>query len=142
VAPTTYSEVLAGNIRSARTRIKIEQESVAARMRALGFSAWARQTVSRVERGTRRVTAEEVFGLAYALETSIGRLMAPTDEDKVVEFPSGDPIAVEAVRMSASGNVVHGLVVWTGDEPQFVDYHPAVLDVISRKSAGEWPPEG
>ena len=51
-------------------------------MRALGYTYWTRQTMSKVERGDRRVLAEEIPGLAYALMTSISALMAPRDEDE------------------------------------------------------------
>ncbi len=119
MAPTTYADVLARNIRAARNRADIGQDSLAARMRALGFDAWIRQTVGSTERGRRRPTAEEIFGLSYALETSISRLLAPTEEDKVVEFPSGDPISVDSVRLSAIGKIVHGAVTWDEDKPVF-----------------------
>ena len=46
MAPHTYGEILARNIRAARSRIGIGQENIAVRMRALGYEAWIRQTVS------------------------------------------------------------------------------------------------
>lgn len=148
MAPTHYSDVLAGNIRSARTRIDREQESAAARMRALGYAYWTRQTVSKVERGDRRVLAEEIPGLAYALQTTISALMAPRDEDKTVEFqPGGEPVSVESLQLSARGQVDDS-VWWNEDEPLFPcrstapDHLKAVLDVTSRMRAGTWPPEG
>ena len=61
-------------------------------MRALGYDTWHRQTMGKIERAERRITAEEVLGLAYALETSIAALMAPEDGDQVVDFPSGATI--------------------------------------------------
>ena len=82
MAPDTYREILARNIRAARSRIDIGQEDVAARMRALGHDAWIRQTVGATERGRRRPTAEEVLGLAYPLKTTVDRLMTPLWEDE------------------------------------------------------------
>ena len=35
-------------------------------MRALGYKEWLYQTVGKVERGRRRVTAEEIRGLAWS----------------------------------------------------------------------------
>lgn len=147
MAPTTYADVLARNIRSARTRIDIGQDSLAARMRALGFGAWIRQTVSSTERGRRRPTAEEILGLAYALETTIARLMMPTEEDKQVEFPSGAAISVESVRLSVAGKIIHGILTWEGDKPvpagdgtPVPELPPVVRDVANRMAEGRWPP--
>jgi transcriptional regulator with XRE-family HTH domain len=99
----SYGDVLARNLRAARSRLGINQEVLAYRMRALGYSAWLRQTVANVEKGRRRVMAEEIFGLAYALETSISALMRATDDDGLVSFPSGDAIAAASVQRSAAG---------------------------------------
>ncbi|MGH3401220.1 MAG: hypothetical protein ACRDRJ_01675, partial [Streptosporangiaceae bacterium] len=93
-------------------------EPVATRMRALGFSAWRRQTVANVEKNMRRVTAEELLGLALALETSLMSLIQPTREDGPIGLPSGDWMPFLTV---------HGLiwggseltVTWDGDVPRF-----------------------
>lgn len=146
MAPTPYADVIARNIRAARSRADIGQESLAARMRALGYEAWIRQTVGSTERGRRRPTAEEILGLAYALQTTIGALMAPRDEDKTVDFPSGEPIPVRSVQLSAQGQILDA-VWWDDDKPVFPrgkDASPhfdAVLDVASRMRAGAWPPD-
>ncbi len=143
MAPHTYGEILARNIRAARSRIGIGQENVAVRMQALGFSAWIRQTVSSTERGRRRPTAEEIAGLAFALETTISRLMAPVDEDQVVELqPDGPAIAVHSVRLSATNRWVVGEIEWDGDKPVIArpDYPPAMRDVMHRMAEGKWPP--
>ena len=63
-------------------------------MRALGYTSWHRQTMGNVERGERRLTAEEMFGRAHALQTTIAALMNPVPDDKVVEFPAGPAAAV------------------------------------------------
>jgi transcriptional regulator with XRE-family HTH domain len=129
MAPTTYADVLVRNIRAARTRLDIGQESLAARMRALGYDAWIRQTVGSTERGRRRPTAEEVFALSLALETSIAALMAPKDEDKIVDLPSGETVTVAAVQWSARG-VLYGSVTWDGDTPVFAEDDPATLRML------------
>ena len=66
---------LAANIRAARARKRLQQSDVVTGMHALGFTEWHRQTVSRVERGERRVLAEEICALATVLETSVAALM-------------------------------------------------------------------
>ncbi len=103
MAPTTYSDVLARNIRAARSRTDLGQEAVAERMRDIGFSAWIRQTVGSTERGRRRPTAEEILGLAICLETTAQRLMTPLWEDKWVELPSGESLLVGAVVSFVTG---------------------------------------
>lgn len=146
MAPTHYADVLARNIRAARTRVGLGQDSVAARMRALGYEAWLRQTVGSTERGRRRPTAEEIFGLSYALQTTISALMAADQQDKIVEFPGGEPIPVESVRGSAHGQIIDA-VWWDGDKPVFPrgrdasDHHAASLDVVTRMRSGAWPPD-
>jgi hypothetical protein len=89
-------------------------------MRALGYTAWLYQTVGNVEKGKRRVTAEEVLGLGEALETSVGRLMSPDADDKPVNFPSGGVVSVVHVQLSVRGRN-DGSVQWNGDEPVFPD---------------------
>ena len=103
MAPDTYREILARNIRAARSRIGIGQEDLAVRMRALGYQAWIRQTVGATERARRRPTAEEVLGLAACLGTSVQHLMSPLLQDGPVELPSGMPLAVGQVRSLVFG---------------------------------------
>lgn len=145
MVPVSFNDVLAANIRSARTRLRLEQESVAARMRALGYAYWTRQTLSKVERGNRRVLAEEVPGLAVALGRTVSRLMAPVDEDGAVRlYGDGPPISALFLRLSAVGQTPAGEVEWDGDKPVIAgpDYPPGAVDVMQRMAAGEWPPSG
>jgi len=120
MAPTTkaYAAVLGDNLRAARARADISQETLAARMRALGYKEWLYQTVGKSERGGRRVTAEEIRGLAWSLDTSIAALMKPAPEDKFLAFPSGSAIAAVSDRRSVRG-VNDGAVRWSGDQPVF-----------------------
>lgn len=104
MAPDTYREILARNIRAARSRIGIGQEDVAVRMRALGYQAWIRQTVGATERGRRRPTAEEILGLAACLGTTVQYLMSPLLQDGPVELPSGMPLATGQVRSLIFGH--------------------------------------
>jgi hypothetical protein len=72
-------------------------------MRALGFSAWHKPTLGNVERAQRRAQAEEILGLAFALETTVQRLMTPLWEDKWVELPNGMSVRVGAVVSLVGG---------------------------------------
>lgn len=99
-----YGEILARNIRGARGRLGINQEALAARMRSLGFSAWLRQTVANVEKGRRRVTGEEVLGLALALETAMPDLMRAASQDGDVALPNGRLLSGASVeRLAGEG---------------------------------------
>lgn len=119
MSPDTYGEVLARNIRAARSRVGIGQANVAARMQALGFTQWVPQTVSKSERNNRRLLAEEIAGLAAALGTTIRGLLTPLDEDKAVRLqPDGPAVAVSTVQMSVTGRN-DGAVRWDGDTPVF-----------------------
>lgn len=119
-----YAEVLAQNVRAARARKGLDQEPVAARMRALGFPAWRRQTVAGVEKNTRRVTAEEVFGLAVALETSFMSLVEPVREDGPVGLPSGAELPFLAAHCLFWGGSELS-VTWDDDTPRFPAEDPA-----------------
>jgi len=134
---TTYGDVLARNIRAARSRKGLNQETLAARMRALGYTAWLRQTVANVEKGRRRATAEEILGLGYALETSIAALMKPTDDDKLVTFPSGRSIAAWWVQRSAAG-FNDSAVEWNDDIPGFAGPREAALVELAAQGGGDW----
>ena len=135
MAPTTYADVLARNIRAARNRADIGQASVATRMRNLGFPGWHPQTVSSSEKGKRRTTAEEILGLALALETTVQRLMTPLGEDKWVELPSGQSLNVEAVVHLVAGTN-DGVLRWHGDTPYRTGAALAALAVEA-----SWPEE-
>ena len=74
MAPLPYGEILARNVRAARSRLGTSgRRDVAARMQALGFHAVGfTQTVFKSpERNDRRLLDREVLGLALALETSM-----------------------------------------------------------------------
>jgi transcriptional regulator with XRE-family HTH domain len=83
-------DALSANLRSQRARINIGQDELATRMTALGWK-WVRQTVSKVEHGQRRVTAEEIFGLAQALDTTATSLMQISANGPVF-FPNGQEV--------------------------------------------------
>jgi transcriptional regulator with XRE-family HTH domain len=113
--PVPYASLLASNLRAARAAANLSQSDVGERMRALGFTAWLRSTVSLAEQGKRRVIAEELFGLALVCETSMLRLVAPPEETPWVELPAGPPAIVHgAVAVRGTGEVQ-----WDGNTPKF-----------------------
>jgi transcriptional regulator with XRE-family HTH domain len=117
--PAPYATILTSNMRAARAAAQLSQADVGERMRELGFTSWLRQTMSTVENGKRRLTAEEVFALAFVLETTIARLVTPTaDSPDFIAFPSGQSMHVSAVVGSARGARVEALR-WDGNKPVF-----------------------
>jgi transcriptional regulator with XRE-family HTH domain len=84
-------DALAANIRSMRARKQLDQETVAARMRDLGFATWTRQTVHATEKPVRRVTAEEIFALAQVLDVPVLGLLEMSSNG-AVHFPSGHDV--------------------------------------------------
>jgi transcriptional regulator with XRE-family HTH domain len=115
----SYDEVVAANIRAARSRAGIGQERLAARMRALGYTAWLRQTVSKTEKNERRLPVSEVIALSYALETTTRALLQPTDDYRMVELPGGSIMAARSFMASVRG-IRDGAIRWQGDSPVFV----------------------
>jgi transcriptional regulator with XRE-family HTH domain len=104
MAPSIYAEILVKNIGAARKRADLDQADVVERMRDLGFKTWHRQTMGKVERGERRVSAEEVLGLAACLGTTVQHLMSPLPQDGPVELSAGErALSVGQVRSLVFG---------------------------------------
>lgn len=117
MALSTYADVIVQNLRAARARKGLEQRDLVERMRALGVTNWHRQTLSRVERGERRLLAEEIFALALALETSISALMGNLGDEKGIELPGGVITSAEVMTLASGRN--SGAVQWEGNVPVF-----------------------
>jgi transcriptional regulator with XRE-family HTH domain len=147
MAPPSYGSVLARNIRAARAGADISQQVLAARMQSLGFGAWLHQTVANVEKEKRRVTAEEIFGLALALNTTVDRLMRPLPEDGKVGMPSGVVLPWQSAAITISGPDPNGEAGERLD--RYTTFHRGIrwdggtlLRVASRHERGEGPGEG
>jgi hypothetical protein len=110
--PQSYRDVLAGNAAAQRARLRLRGESVAARMRALGWKTWRKQTVSDVEAGKRAIQGDEVLGLALVLQTTVPALTALPFDAAAVALPSGDLVAAARVTANIGG------VDWEGDSPK------------------------
>jgi len=135
----TFAALIAANIRAWRSRRGLSQATVVARMRALGFDAWHRQTISNVERGDRRVTAEELVGLALAMEVSIPALTTASDQDDFVELPNGMKIGAISLERLAGRGVNDHAVQWPdgGTSPWVGALHPQPgADPFDRTSLG------
>lgn len=111
--PEQYALILGANVAAARSRLRLRQSSLAARMAALGWN-WHPQTVSEVEAGRRALRADEMFGLFLALETSLTALMVPPFDTLSVPTPSGELVA--ATRFLEMSEAVE----WDGDTPKIL----------------------
>lgn len=67
---------------------RVSHEELARRMRSLGFG-WYRRAVYRVLRKERRVSLDELIGLAVALETTATMLLRPAGPTDVMNFDVG-----------------------------------------------------
>jgi transcriptional regulator with XRE-family HTH domain len=114
----TYSSVLAGNVRAARARAGIDQKTLGRRMAVLGYGAWAHyQTVSKVEKSRRPLSAEEVMGLCLCLDVPVAEMMAPAATDRIVKLPDGAQVGSEIMRKLAygiGGRAIHWFDTDTG----------------------------
>jgi transcriptional regulator with XRE-family HTH domain len=115
-----YASLIAANVRAARNRLGITQASCARRMRSLGFE-WHQQTVGNVERGERRLNAEELLGLSVALEVTMDALLMPPFDGVYVELPGGQWIGLPAARPTPPSDT--GL--WDGDESTLTRHQEA-----------------
>jgi hypothetical protein len=114
-APQSYKEVLAWNVAGQRAKLHLGGPSLAARMQALGFKTWHRQTVSDAETARRVIYADELLGLALSLQTTVLALITPPSDVPTVTLPSGDLIVRERVTAD------DGTVGWDGDRLELPD---------------------
>ena len=135
VAATSYAKVIVRNLRAVRTRRDLEQRDLVERMRQLGFLNWHRQTLSRIEQGQRKLLAEELLGLAYALETSIELLLAPA-ADEAGHISLGDGSVAAADAAARVRGVTDGAIRWEGNTPVFTRaYAPAGVATVTGTAA-------
>lgn len=115
-----YKRILGRNISAERGRLQATQTAIAARMNALGFGDWHQQTLASIEKGRRRVTAEEVLGLVLALESTLDRLLSPVGGELWAELPSGSGEFVpsaEVIRLARGAKGGTGAVTWYKNMP-------------------------
>lgn len=109
--PTEFKHLLARNLRAARAATELSQEQVRKGMNSLGFTSWLGSTVSLVMRGERRVTTEELIGLALVLNVKPERLIWPENGQDLVSLPSG--FTFPALRLVMND----GSVTWKDGKP-------------------------
>lgn len=142
-----YGLILGRNVSAARGRLQLSQGAVAARMRALGFQ-WQQQTVAAVEKAKRRPTAEEIFGLAWALGTTIPALTGASGQDEAIRLPGGQTIGAVSVERLAGRGVNDRAITWHGiDVPVVVGmrYLPGVdpfdKELLAQPGFTDAPPQ-
>jgi 8-oxo-dGTP pyrophosphatase MutT (NUDIX family) len=112
----SFRDLVARNVRVARAAVtpKLSQADLAERMRALGFGEWRRQTAGNTESGKRRVTAEELLGLALALDTTMARLTSSPDENGARNVILLSGVVIPGRRV----NFDDGSMRWDGNMPE------------------------
>ena len=70
-------ELVAGNVRAARARLKLRQEDLADEL------GWSRPVVGTLENGNRRVTLADAVALCQALNLSLRELLQGAPEDVI-----------------------------------------------------------
>jgi transcriptional regulator with XRE-family HTH domain len=135
VALPSYAAVIVRNLRAVRARKGLEQRDLVERMRALGFTNWHRQTLSRIEQGQRNLLAGELLGLVVALEVTMPRLLEPQPDDKLAAFPDDKPLPVRYLQWLVWGEgTARSLIIWQGNVP-------VRREVTASWGNGDQPPE-
>jgi len=111
-------QLLAANVRAGRALLDLSQQDLAERMSALGLQ-WSRPTVSQVERASRAVSIDELFGLAHALEVDILMLLsAPEGSRTVVDTGLPKTLQPAAVKGMLTHDSPHRpYVTWQENRP-------------------------
>jgi transcriptional regulator with XRE-family HTH domain len=96
------SEAVARNVAAERTRRRMEQKDLAVGMARLGHD-WKQPTVADVEGGRRRISLDELVGLALVLNRTIPELLRPS-ENVDVGIP-GFPMSPAVLDLLLRGKV-------------------------------------
>jgi transcriptional regulator with XRE-family HTH domain len=100
------SKTFARQLQAARKQAGLTQTALAERVNDLGGSLHA-TAITRIERGTRAASVDDVALLARALRVSPVYLMFPINDDVAVKFTPTEPVCHEParVRMWARGEL-------------------------------------
>jgi transcriptional regulator with XRE-family HTH domain len=95
-----YRAAIAASVRATRAARGMTRREVTERMREMGWDAWHRQTLGNIERGQRRLTADEAFGLAWVMQVPIAALLTPPADfgGGRVATPAGQTVGTADVR--------------------------------------------
>ena len=128
-----YRLILGRNISAERGRLQASQTAIGERMAKLGFDDWRQQTVASVEKGKRRLTAEELLGLIEALETTLSSLLTSHGGEIFVELPSGSGRympGAEVIRLAGGGKGGAGMIRWYKNSPSRVAVSPREFEGV------------
>jgi transcriptional regulator with XRE-family HTH domain len=127
-----FIELLTRNLRAARAAAGLDQAQVRDQMNALGFTSWQRSTVSAVEHQQRRVSVEELIGLALVYEVAPVRLFRPDDGELQITLPGG--FTFHGVRLVMND----GSVEWQDGKPVAVPTKALVLPAERARELPDW----
>jgi transcriptional regulator with XRE-family HTH domain len=115
VGTWSYAELIAENLRNLRDDARWTQGQLANAMTRVGFD-WKRITVAEVEGGTRRVSLEELCGLAALFAVPVLSMLLPaTDESGWVEINDSIDVRPQILRelvLGRGGGVGEGGTRW------------------------------
>jgi transcriptional regulator with XRE-family HTH domain len=140
------ADVVAENVRDRRALKRFSQETIATRMRQLGFD-WSHTTVSETERRYRSVSIDELVALAIVLQVDLADLLDPTGADgsrtEPVDYGQAEYRTLPAVvaRHWVRG-AVHVSFPFGPDSPWIVrvDGHDAEFEEC-KNALSEWQSE-
>jgi hypothetical protein len=128
---TTFHKALCANVKTLRNEAKITQAALAAAMTSIGFD-WKRITCAEVETAKRRLTIEEVVGVAALFAVPAITLFHP-HHDTAIAWHQGDLSGeeVSTLFVGPGGSVSGGGPTWRaarralGKTPNARDERPA-----------------
>jgi transcriptional regulator with XRE-family HTH domain len=112
----TFGQIIGENVSVLRDKAGWTQAGVAEAMVTLGFD-WKRITYAEVEASTRRVTFEELLGLAVLFAVPVVKLLIPATDPKIttlLAWETGDMTAsmVEELLIGHGGTLGQGGLTW------------------------------
>lgn len=129
----TPAQAIGANIEALIKIREIENfEALNARMNDIGFG-WHRRVIGRVLRGERNLRADELFGLAVILRTTVEQLVTPGLAERI----HGKPLTAMYVRIGNLEEVPFQTIAALVRDPS-LDEHPAREPLVSIDDDGTW----
>jgi transcriptional regulator with XRE-family HTH domain len=97
-------EVAALTMRTLRLEYEMTQEGLAEAMRDLGFVAWKRITVAEIESFKRRLSLEELFGVAIVFGTDVVSMLSAYDKSEAIELNERHVLTAVWARVVVTGS--------------------------------------
>lgn len=127
----SFAQIIGENLKGLRTEAGWTQAQLAQAMAQIGFP-WQRVTVAEVEGAARRVSLEEVVGLAALFSMPALRIILP-DSDTALDWTQGDlePDTVRELFLGQAGVLGEGSLSFAAaaeaaGSPKKDDHRPAV----------------